>query len=138
MASLLLTRTSAAVGIGLGLSFSLHPLSPFRSAPMQCQYTAPYYKTDSPTGSETGWAIDPNDPMIRKQGTTGHRDRASTSTPRTMRQVSLGSVLGLLVGVGLRAFSRALAVLLGIGIVAVEVCARLPGWLRWLAADWCC
>lgn len=38
-----------------------------------------------------------------------------------MRQVSLGSVLGLLVGVGLRAFSRALVVLLGIGVVAVEV-----------------
>jgi uncharacterized membrane protein (Fun14 family) len=39
-----------------------------------------------------------------------------------MRQVSLGSVLGLIVGVGLRAFSRALVVLLGMGIVLVEVC----------------
>lgn len=117
MASLLLTRTSAAVGIGLGLSFSMHPLSPFRSAPMQCQYTAPYYKTDSAVGTETGWAIDANDPLIRKQGRTGH----NVSTARTMRQVSLGSVLGLLVGVGLRAFSRALVVLLGIGVVAVEV-----------------
>ena len=38
-----------------------------------------------------------------------------------MRQVSLGSVLGLVVGVGLRAFSRVLVVLLGMGVVFVEV-----------------
>jgi uncharacterized membrane protein (Fun14 family) len=38
-----------------------------------------------------------------------------------MRQVSLGSVLGLVVGVGLRAFSRVLVVLFGMGIIAVEV-----------------
>lgn len=118
MASFLLPRTSAALGIGLGFSFSLSPLSPFRSAPMQCQYAAPYSRSDSPVGAETGWAIDPNDPVLRKQGRTGH----NVSSARKMRQVSLGSVLGLLVGVGLRAFSRALAVLLGIGIVAVEVC----------------
>lgn len=66
---------------------------------------------------ETGWAIDANDPLIQKQGKTGH----NYSRARTMRQVSLGSVLGLLVGVGLRAFSRVLVVLLGIGVVAVEV-----------------
>ena len=47
----------------------------------------------------------------------------------------MGSVLGLVAGVGLRAFSRALVVLIGMGIVLVEV--RLPagslcggdGWL---------
>ena len=122
MASFLLSRTTAAVGIGLGLSFSIHPLSPFRSTPLQCQYTAPYYRTDSPDGAETGWAIDPNDPLLRKQGNTR---RNNHSTARTMRQVSLGSVLGLLAGMGLRAFSRVLAVLLGIAIVAVEVCIFL-------------
>lgn len=39
-----------------------------------------------------------------------------------MRQVSLGSVLGLVAGVGLRAFSKALVVILGMGVVLVEVC----------------
>ncbi|RJE22008.1 hypothetical protein PHISCL_05673 [Aspergillus sclerotialis] len=116
MASLLLSRASAAVGIGLGLSFSLPSFSPFRSAPMLCQYTAPYYRTDSAAAPETGWSIGPNDPLLRKQGRTTN----NVSKARTMRQVSLGSVLGLLVGVGLRAFSRVLVVLLGIGVVAVE------------------
>lgn len=37
-----------------------------------------------------------------------------------MRQISLGSVLGLVAGVGLRAFSRTLAVVLGMGVVLVE------------------
>lgn len=123
MASFLLSRTSAALGIGLGLSFSLHPLSPFRASPMQCQYSAPYYKTDSPVGAGTGWALDPNDPVLRKQGHTTN----NVSRARTMRQASLGSVLGLLVGVGLRAFSRVFAVLFGVGIVAVEVGLAYPG-----------
>jgi len=39
-----------------------------------------------------------------------------------MKQVSLGSVLGLVAGVGLRAFSRVLVVLIGMGVVFVEVC----------------
>lgn len=39
-----------------------------------------------------------------------------------MKQVSLGSVLGLVAGVGLRAFSRVLVVILGMGVVLVEVC----------------
>lgn len=131
MASFLLSRTTTAVGIGLGLSFSLHPLSPLRASPMRCQYTAPYYRTDSPEGTETGWAIDPNDPLLHNQG----KQRHNVSTARTMRQVSLGSVLGLVAGLGLRAFSRVLVVLLGIGIVAVEVCIPLYQQLsRW--GDW--
>jgi uncharacterized membrane protein (Fun14 family) len=42
-----------------------------------------------------------------------------------MRQISLGSVLGLVAGVGLRAFSRVLVVVLGMGLVLVEVCGGL-------------
>ncbi|KAI9929915.1 hypothetical protein ASPWEDRAFT_23644 [Aspergillus wentii DTO 134E9] len=112
----LLSRTSAAVGLGLGLSLSFSPLSPFRSAPIQCQYAAP-----SPQPAEPSWAINPNDPILPKQGgTTGLKRKSGFLTPSMMRQVSLGSVLGLVAGVGLRAFSRALAVLLGMGIVFVE------------------
>jgi uncharacterized membrane protein (Fun14 family) len=43
-------------------------------------------------------------------------------TAEGMRQVSLGCVLGLVAGVGLRAFSKALVVILGMGVVLVEVC----------------
>ncbi|EAW17979.1 uncharacterized protein NFIA_079200 [Aspergillus fischeri NRRL 181] len=113
-------RTSTVLGVGLGLSLSLHPLSPFRASPMQCQYSAPYYRVDSQTSSESGWTLDRNDPAIAKQGRTGPRTASGILTASNMRQVSLGSVLGLVVGVGLRAFSRALVVLLGMGIVLVE------------------
>lgn len=115
-------RTSTVLGVGLGLSLTLHPLSPFRASPMQCQYSAPYYRVDSQTSSESGWILDRNDPAIAKQGRTGPRTASGILTASNMRQVSLGSVLGLVVGVGLRAFSRALVVLLGMGIVLVEVC----------------
>ncbi|KAK9642215.1 hypothetical protein HCH54_007654 [Aspergillus fumigatus] len=113
-------RTSTVLGVGLGLSLTLHPLSPFRASPMQCQYSAPYYRVDSQTSSESGWILDRNDPAIAKQGRTGPRTASGILTASNMRQVSLGSVLGLVVGVGLRAFSRALVVLLGMGIVLVE------------------
>ncbi|PKX97072.1 uncharacterized protein P174DRAFT_438858 [Aspergillus novofumigatus IBT 16806] len=105
-------RTSTVLGVGLGLSLSLHPLSPFRASPMQCQYSAPYYRLDSQTSSESGWTLDRNDPAIAKQGRTGPRAASGILTASNMRQVSLGSVLGLVVG--------ALVVLLGMGIVLIE------------------
>ncbi|OJJ44835.1 hypothetical protein ASPZODRAFT_18394 [Penicilliopsis zonata CBS 506.65] len=114
------------LGIGVGLSFALHPLSPLRSPPMQTQYTAPHSRSNEHP-HETVWSI-ANDEVLNKQGKTGIQNSQKTSTgmrtgllnASTMRQVSLGSVLGLMVGVGLRAFSRALVVLLGMGIVIVE------------------
>lgn len=115
-------RTSAVLGVGLGLSFSLHPLSPFRASPMQCQYAAPYSRLDTQNPTGSGWTLDSNDPVIAKQGKTSPSTASGILTASNMRQVSLGSVLGLVVGVGLRAFSRALVVLLGMGIVLVEVC----------------
>ncbi|KAL2839931.1 hypothetical protein BJY01DRAFT_236950 [Aspergillus pseudoustus] len=108
-----LLRTSAVLGIGLGLSFSL-PSSPFRAAPVQCQYTAPYHRVGPGEGD---WTIGPQDSLRSKQGTTQGNGILTAST---MRQVSLGSVLGLVAGVGLRAFSRVLVVLFGMGIIAVE------------------
>lgn len=73
---------------------------------------------------ESGWAVYPDDPMLSKQGRSGIRAGTSTGwlTPSNMKQVSLGSVLGLVAGVGLRAFSRVLVLVLGIGVVLVEVC----------------
>ncbi|KAL3486744.1 hypothetical protein BJX62DRAFT_16780 [Aspergillus germanicus] len=108
-----LLRTSAVLGIGLGLSFSL-PSSPFRAAPVQCQYAAPYHRAGPSDGD---WAMSSQGPLLGKQGTTRG---SGILTASNMRQVSLGSVLGLVVGVGLRAFSRVLVVLFGMGIIAVE------------------
>lgn len=113
------------LGLGLGIGVSaatLHPLSPFRS-PIQCQYTAPYYRPETPANADSGWAVKPNDPALSKQGQTGIGARAQSGflTADNMRQVSLGSVLGLVAGVGLRAFSRVLVVVLGMGVVLVEV-----------------
>ncbi|KAJ0426986.1 hypothetical protein BJY00DRAFT_306972 [Aspergillus carlsbadensis] len=108
-----LLRTSAVLGIGLGLSFSL-PSSPFRAGPVQCQYAAPYLRAGP---SEGDWTMSPQDPPLGKQGMARG---SGILTASNMRQVSLGSVLGLVVGVGLRAFSRVLVVLFGMGIIAVE------------------
>lgn len=134
MAFPLFTTTPTSIlrlGLGLGVGFSaaaaFYPSSPFRAAPMQCQYTAPYSRPDTQTSPESGWAVDSNNPILRKQGETSTGAYTSNSNSRflnarTMRQVSLGSVLGLVAGVGLRAFSRVLVVLLGMGVVLVEVC----------------
>ncbi|KAB8236032.1 hypothetical protein BDV23DRAFT_143725 [Aspergillus alliaceus] len=116
----LLTRPSAVLGIGLGLSLSLSPLSPIRSTPMQCQYNAPYSRPDSQASPDSGWTLDRNDPALLKQGATKPTSASRILTASNMRQVSLGSVLGFVVGVGLRAFSRVLVVLLGMGVVFVE------------------
>lgn len=113
------------LGVGLGLSAAtLHPLSPFRAAPIQCQYSAPYYRPETQSNADSGWAVKPEDPLLQKQGRTSIADQAKSAflSPENMRQVSLGSVLGLVAGVGLRAFSRILVVILGLGVVLVEVC----------------
>ncbi|KAJ6022042.1 hypothetical protein N7540_007546 [Penicillium herquei] len=111
------------LGVGLGLSAAtLHPLSPFRAAPMQCQYSAPYYRPESQANADSGWAVKPEDPLLHKQGRTGiaAQAKAALLCPENLRQVSLGSVLGLVAGVGLRAFSRVLVVVLGMGVVLIE------------------
>lgn len=42
--------------------------------------------------------------------------------PRAVRQISMGSVLGVLGGLGVSVFSKPLAVLIGLGVVFVQVC----------------
>lgn len=111
------------LGVGLGLSAaSLHPLSPFRAAPLQCQYTAP--SAQGNVGA--GWAVKPEESLLQKQASTAsgiaEQAKAAFLSPGNMRQISMGSVLGLVAGVGLRAFSRVLVVVLGMGVVLIEVC----------------
>ncbi|KAJ5619242.1 hypothetical protein N7510_003226 [Penicillium lagena] len=109
------------IGLSAATTLHLHPQSPFRAAPMQCQYTASSSRPDSQTNPDNSWAIHANDPILQKQGRPQTTNQSSTfMSARTMRQVSLGSVLGLVAGVGLRAFSKVLVVVLGMGIVLVE------------------
>ncbi|KAL1998114.1 hypothetical protein VTN02DRAFT_6845 [Thermoascus thermophilus] len=121
----LLTRTSrtllyTTLPVSLVL---LHPSSPLRAPALQCQFTAPVPVPAQHAGPEhAAWAFDA---AAQKQGATG---RGTTNdkndnrwlTPTTMRQVSLGSVLGVLAGLGLRAFSRVVVFAVGVGVVAVE------------------
>ncbi|KAJ4302933.1 hypothetical protein N0V90_001824 [Kalmusia sp. IMI 367209] len=40
--------------------------------------------------------------------------------PRAIRQISLGSILGVIAGLGISVFSKPLAILIGLGIVCVQ------------------
>jgi hypothetical protein len=81
---------------------------------MLCDYASPLPQ-QSTFKKEPEWAVNG-----QKQPTASGLLNAAT-----MRQISLGSVLGLVAGVGLRAFSKALVVILGMGVVLVEVCLML-------------
>lgn len=47
--------------------------------------------------------------------------KQSGLSPRNARQISLGSILGVLAGLGVSVFSKPLAVIIGLGIVCVQV-----------------
>ncbi|KAJ5197038.1 hypothetical protein N7449_007517 [Penicillium cf. viridicatum] len=111
------TLLRLGLGVGIGLSAAtMHPLSPFRAAPMQCQYAVPQQSFNK----DSDWAVNPAESVGQKQV---RPRRTGLLNAETMRQVSLGSVLGLVAGVGLRAFSKALVVILGMGVVFIEFAA---------------
>ncbi|KAF9733913.1 hypothetical protein PMIN03_009818 [Paraphaeosphaeria minitans] len=41
--------------------------------------------------------------------------------PRALRQVSMGSILGVLAGLGVSVFSKPLAILIGLGVICVQL-----------------
>jgi hypothetical protein len=126
MASALLSRhvlySSVPIGVGIGLSLSTPFLSSTATA-IQCQYNAPYSRTV--TGPESGREIRANADGMAVGRTSPSSPRGVNNskflTARTMRQASLGSLLGLAVGLGLRIVSKALVFVLGVGIVLIEV-----------------
>ncbi|CAG7926757.1 unnamed protein product [Penicillium olsonii] len=102
------------LGVGIGLSAAtMHPLSPFRAAPMLCDYASPLPQQSTFQ----------KEPELAIGGKPTKQSRTGILNAENMRQVSLGSVLGLVAGVGLRAFSKALVVILGMGVVLVEYAA---------------
>ncbi|KAJ5495166.1 hypothetical protein N7539_000282 [Penicillium diatomitis] len=107
------------LGLGIGLSAAtLYPQSPFRAAPLRCDWPSSGSGSASrPTAAEinfTGRSSSSTEAGIATQA------KNALLTPENMRQISLGSVLGLVAGVGLRAFSKVLVVVLGMGVVLVE------------------
>lgn len=123
MTTLLLPRSLLYTSVSAVSLFLLHPSSPLRAPPLQCQYYAPYpVPAQHARPEQSAWTFDP---AAEKQGKTSpHRKNGNGGrllTASTMRQISLGSVLGVLAGLGLRAVSRVLVFAVGVGIVVVEV-----------------
>lgn len=58
------------------------------------------------------YAHDAQTPVITQSG---------AANPRAVRQISIGSILGVIGGLGISVFSKPLAILLGLGIVALQV-----------------
>jgi uncharacterized membrane protein (Fun14 family) len=50
--------------------------------------------------------------------------------PKVVRQISMGSILGVLGGLGISIFSKPLALLIGLGIVLVQVGIIISSWLH--------
>lgn len=128
--------SSIPIGLGLGLSF-FHPTSPIQlqlpflsnsnkiPIAIQCEYAAPYGSPNDPPER----SLHSSDSLLHKSGLSSPGQRSSDNDFRflnatTMRQISLGSILGLLAGLGLRIFSRSLVFVIGVGVVLVEVCPR--------------
>ncbi|KAF7716741.1 Uncharacterized protein PECH_008668, partial [Penicillium ucsense] len=103
------------LGLGIGLSAAtLYPQSPFRAAPLRCDWPSSGSRPTAPEINFTGRSSSSTEAGIATQA------KNALLTPENMRQISLGSVLGLVAGVGLRAFSKVLVVVLGMGVVLVE------------------
>ncbi|OJD26249.1 hypothetical protein ACJ73_02368 [Blastomyces percursus] len=93
-----------AVPLGLSLSLALP-----RRQPIFCDFAGPFTTT-----SHSQYSSSP----VSK--TTSRIRSRSGISEKTARQISLGSVLGLLAGLGLRIFSRALVFALGVMILGAE------------------
>ncbi|EEH36907.1 hypothetical protein PAAG_07325 [Paracoccidioides lutzii Pb01] len=95
-----------ALPLGLALSSAL-----FQRQPIHCDAPAPFSAAghSQSSSSSSTWFQTAN--PVRSRGGISEK---------TAGQISLGSVLGLLAGIGLRIFSRALVFALGITILGIQ------------------
>ncbi|KAK2803386.1 hypothetical protein FQN50_007045 [Emmonsiellopsis sp. PD_5] len=109
-----------AVPLGIGLGFAApSPISSFfaqssNRAAVYCDSPAPFIASGGGYAQQTQSPLSKTVDAVRSRG--GISETAA-------RQISLGSVLGLFVGIGLRIFSRALVFAVGMGILAVQFAA---------------
>lgn len=98
------------LGLGLGLTATtLHLHLQQRRRPLLCEPAS-----SPPPDALTQQYL----PQARKHD----YNNKSTTTGNIIRQLSLGSVLGVAAGAAVSTFSRVLAVLVGLGVVVVQVC----------------
>lgn len=107
MASQFLRFIQRPLLFSLPLYASFALLRPHQSSIIHCDY-APR------TPGQPSWYTIPS-PLDAGESHFG------SINPHIVRQVSLGSVLGLVAGVGLRIFSRTLTFSLGVAILLIEV-----------------
>jgi len=80
--------------------------------PHLCEATAADPFTKITNDIRNTYSHDAKVPIIKESGALN---------PRALRQISLGSILGVLGGLGVSVFSKPLALLIGLGIVCVQV-----------------
>jgi hypothetical protein len=96
----------------LSTPFLLHQHS-HRSRPILCDSPDPLTKITSDLKTTFARKDAPPAATVQQSGVG--------LNPKTIRQISLGSVLGLLGGLGVSVFSKPLAILFGLGVVVVQV-----------------
>ncbi|KAK3202244.1 hypothetical protein GRF29_161g607985 [Pseudopithomyces chartarum] len=77
--------------------------------PVLCEGPDPLSKITSDI--RNSYAREAQTPIIKTSG---------APNPRAIRQISMGSILGVLAGLGVSVFSKPLAILIGLGIVCVQ------------------
>ncbi|KAF2652127.1 hypothetical protein K491DRAFT_695861 [Lophiostoma macrostomum CBS 122681] len=85
----------------------------YPSRPIQCDSPDPLTKITSDLKSSFSRRDAPAPATVQQSGVG--------LNPKTVRQISLGSVLGLLGGLGVSVFSKPLAILFGLGVVIVQL-----------------
>jgi hypothetical protein len=82
--------------------------------PLLCDGPDPLTKITSDLKNR--YASEAQTPIIKQSG---------AANPRAVRQISMGSIFGVLAGLGVSVFSKPLAILIGLGIVCLQVRMRL-------------
>lgn len=77
--------------------------------PIRCDSTDPLAKLGDLRNT---YSRDAQTPVITQSG---------APNPKAVRQISMGSILGVLGGMGVSVFSKPLAVLIGLGVVLLQV-----------------
>lgn len=81
--------------------------------PVFCDSPDPLSKITSDLKNR--YASEAQTPVIKTSG---------APNPRALRQVSMGSIFGVLAGLGVSVFSKPLAILIGLGVICVQVCIK--------------
>jgi hypothetical protein len=87
--------------------------------PILCDGPDPVSKITSDI--RNSYAHESNTPMLKQSG---------APNPKAIKQISVGSILGVLGGLGVSVFSKPLAVLIGLGVLLIQVCGI--GLIHWI------